>query len=147
MIIFDLGCAAGHRFEGWFASAGDFARQSDDTMIRCPVCDTAEVSRIPSARVRAGKGAAAEPAQTHAPAPAADTVAGLPPGVLAKLREMIRSAEDVGRRFPEEARRIHYKEVPPRAIRGQASTEETVLLEEEGIDVSPLPEFLTRESH
>jgi hypothetical protein len=147
MIIYELACATGHRFEGWFASAEDFARQSGDAMVRCPVCDIAEVARIPSARVRVGKDAV--PTQTNAPAPTppANAVAGLPPEMLDKLREMIRSTENVGRRFPEEARKIHYKEVPARAIRGQASREETAELEEEGIDVSPLPDFLTRNPH
>jgi len=149
MIIFDLACFAGHRFEGWFASADDFARQSDDAMIRCPVCDTDEVARIPSARVRVGSAGAAPltPLNEAGASPSGDAVAGLPPEILGKLREMIRRTENVGRRFPEEARKIHYNEVPPRAIRGQASPEETVELEEEGIDVASLPDFLTRDPH
>ena len=60
---------------------------------------------------------------------------------------MVRSTENVGRRFPEEARKIHYDEVPERAIRGQASNEESEALAEEGIDFAPLPDFLTRETH
>lgn len=149
MIIYELVCGGGHRFEGWFASAEDFARQSDDEMVRCPVCDIAEVTRIPSARVRVGSDAEAAPTQANVPAltPPTDSIAGLPPGMLGKLREIIRNTENVGRRFPDEARKIHYKEVPPRAIRGQASREETAELEEEGIDVSPLPDFLTRDPH
>jgi hypothetical protein len=153
MIVFELGCAAGHRFEGWFATADEFARQSDGAMVRCPVCDTAEVARIPSAKVRVGKGASVDRVAAAGWAPAANTapvteaVAGIAPEILEKLRELIRGTENVGRRFPEEARRIHYEEVPPRAIRGQASREETEALEEEGIDVSPLPDFLTRDTH
>ncbi len=72
---------------------------------------------------------------------------GLPAELLAKLRDVIRNTENVGRRFPEEARKIHYEEAPARAIRGQASKEESAALAEEGIDFSPLPEFLTRETH
>jgi hypothetical protein len=153
MIVFELACAAGHRFEGWFASADEFARQAGSELLRCPVCDTADVARIPSANVRVGKGAtggksrAKKPAAAEDPAPVTETIAGLPPEILDKLREMIRSTENVGRRFPEEARKIHYEEVPARAIRGQASSEETEALEEEGIDVSPLPDFLTRDTH
>jgi hypothetical protein len=154
MIVFELTCAAGHRFEGWFASGDEFTRQADGGMVRCPVCDTADVVRIPSARVRVGKGtvvrraAAAKPAAPAAtPATVTDAIAGLAPEVLDKLRDLIRNTENVGRRFPEEARKIHYEEVPPRAIRGQASREETEALEEEGIDVSPLPDFLTRDTH
>ena len=153
MIVFELGCAAGHRFEGWFASTDEFARQSDGAMVRCPVCDTADVARIPSAKVRIGKSASVDRAEPERPAAAAspaavtEAVAGIAPEVLEKLREVIRGTENVGRRFPEEARRIHYEEVPPRAIRGQASREETEALEDEGIDVSPLPDFLTRDTH
>jgi len=153
MIVFELACAAGHRFEGWFASADEFARQAAGEMVRCPVCDTTEVARIPSARVRVGKSAATgrsrakKPAPTETPAPVNEAIAGVPAEILDKLREMIRGTENVGRRFPEEARKIHYEEVPPRAIRGQASREETEALEDEGIDVSPLPDFLTRDTH
>ena len=153
MIVFELGCAGGHRFEGWFASADEFARQVGSELVRCPVCDTAEVARIPSAKVRIAKGAAgararaSKRAATEDPAPLTEAIAGIPPEVLDKLREVIRNTENVGRRFPEEARKIHYQEAPARTIRGQASREETDALEEEGIDVSRLPDFLTRDTH
>ena len=151
MIIFDLACGQGHRFEGWFASAEDFSRQSESQLVRCPVCDDAGVARIPSAKVRKGGASAARPAASESipadAAPAQQAVAGLPAEVLAKLREMVRSAENVGPRFPEEARKIHYDEAPKRAIRGQASKEESDALAEEGIDFSTLPDFLTRETH
>ena len=78
---------------------------------------------------------------------AANVASGLPAELLSKLREIVRAAEDVGHRFPEEARRIHYDEVPARPIRGQASREETEELREEGIDVSPLPPFLIGDEH
>ena len=64
-----------------------------------------------------------------------------------KLREIVRNTENVGRRFPEEARKIHYEEVPPRPIRGQASKDDADALREEGIDFAPLPPFLTRDHH
>ncbi len=152
MIIFDLACTQGHRFEGWFASADDFARQVQGALVRCPICDDASVVRVPSARVRVGRGVApaeiapSMPVPTATAAPA-EAVAGLPAELLAKLRDVIRNTENVGRRFPEEARKIHYEEAPARAIRGQASKEESAALAEEGIDFSPLPEFLTRETH
>jgi hypothetical protein len=153
MIVYELACAAGHRFEGWFASADEFARQAGGALVRCPVCDTAEVVRIPSAQVRVAKGATVKRTRKAKADTAADpeavtgAIAGIAPEVLAKLREMVRNTENVGRRFPEEARKIHYEEVPARTIRGQASREETDALEEEGIDVSPLPDFLTRDTH
>jgi hypothetical protein len=148
MIIFELACGQGHRFEGWFASAEDFARQSDARLVCCPVCDDAGVARVPSAKVRVGSGTADATEVTAAPAaPVQQSIAGLPSEVLAKLRAIVRNTENVGRRFPEEARKIHYDEAPARAIRGQASPEESAELAEEGIDVSTLPDFLLRDTH
>ena len=148
MIIFELACVHGHRFEGWFASAEDFAGQSASRMVRCPVCDDAGIARVPSARVHVGSGSAGttEVATTNA-APVQQAIAGIPAELVAKLREVVRNTENVGRRFPEEARKIHYEEAPARAIRGQASKEESAALEEEGIDFSTLPDFLLRETH
>ena len=76
-----------------------------------------------------------------------DSVAGLPAELIRKLREVVRKTENVGRRFPEEARKIHYDEVPARAIRGQASKDEAEALREEGIEFASLPPFLTRDQH
>ena len=73
--------------------------------------------------------------------------AGIPPELVAKLREVVRATEDVGARFPEEARKIHYEEVPHRPIRGVASAEEAKELADEGIDFAPIPPILTREEH
>lgn len=154
MIIFELACGLGHRFEGWFASADDFARQSDTQLVRCPVCEDAGVVRVPSAKVRAGGGSGpevAEPATANTTPANAESgtqaIASLPPEVLAKLREIVRNTENVGPRFPEEARKIHYDEAPARAIRGQASKEESAELAEEGIAVTTLPDFLLRDTH
>jgi hypothetical protein len=147
MIIFDLRCAQGHPFEGWFASSEEFARQQDAQLVRCPFCDDARIERLPSARVRVNKGEVAASESTAAPAAPPEAIAGFPPDLVAKLREIVRSAEDVGERFPEEARKIHYDEAEKRAIRGKASREEAEALSEEGIDFSQLPSFLTRESH
>jgi hypothetical protein len=149
MIIFELACGQGHRFEGWFASTEDFARQADARMVRCPVCEDAAVTRVPSARVRVGGGDVSSSAVASASAPAAtrDTVAGFPQELIAKLREIVRNTENVGRRFPEEARKIHYDEAPVRPIRGQASKEETDALADEGIECASLPSFLTSETH
>jgi len=148
MIIFELACEQGHRFEGWFASADDFARQSDTKLVRCPVCDDAGVARVPSAKVRAGGGSGPEPADTSPNGePGPQAITALPPEVLARLREIVRNTENVGPRFPEEARKIHYDEAPARAIRGQASKEESAELADEGIAVTTLPDFLLRDTH
>ena len=146
MIVFDLTCAHGHRFEGWFASADDFERQSKAVLVRCPVCDDASVVRLPSAKVHVGRATIDAPRETEAPE-TESTIAGVPDELVRKLREIVRNTENVGRRFPEEARKIHYEEVPGRPIRGQASKDEADALREEGIDFTPLPPFLTRDQH
>ena len=145
MIIFDLTCAHGHRFEGWFASADDFERQAKAVMVRCPVCDDASVVRVPSARVHVGR--ATIDAPRVAEEPETEAVSSLPEDLISKLREIVRNTENVGRRFPDEARKIHYEEVPPRPIRGQASKDDADALREEGIDFAALPSFLTRDHH
>ncbi len=96
----------------------------------------------------AARAQAAANAQAVANAQAAQAAAmGLPPEILAKLREVVRNTENVGDRFAQEARKIHYEEVPPRAIRGQATPDEAESLREEGIDFAPLPPDLTSETH
>ena len=140
MIVFDLRCAQGHGFEGWFDSGEAFERQRASALVRCPVCDAASVTRVPSARVSVPRGEAAAP-------PAAEAAAGLPPDVLKQLREAVRKTENVGRRFPEEARKIHYEEVPHRPIRGVATADEAQELSDEGIDFAPIPPILSRDEH
>jgi hypothetical protein len=143
MIVFDLHCRQGHTFEGWFASSDEFARQRERKLVRCPLCDDAEVEKRPSARVSVPK---STPAPT-APAPTQQAVTGLPPHLLAQLREIVRNTENVGAQFPEEARKIHYEEAPPRAIRGQATREEAQALQEEGIEFTSLPPLLSADRH
>ena len=144
MIVFDLLCTNGHGFEGWFASGAEFDRQKAANLVSCPVCDGSDVERRPSAKVRVTKAQVA----TSVPVPEPhDAIAGISPDLLAKLREAVRNTEDVGERFPEEARKIHYDEAPARSIRGKASPEEAEALTEEGIDFSRLPPILTRDTH
>jgi hypothetical protein len=76
-----------------------------------------------------------------------EVASGVPPEVLAQLRDIVKQTENVGRRFPEEARKIHYEEVPPRPIRGQASPEEAQSLSDEGIEFASLPPFLMPDQH
>jgi hypothetical protein len=151
MIIFELACGHGHRVEGWFASGEEFARQQERKLVSCPVCDDAHIERLPSARVSIAKGVArdnAPPAEpTEESTTSTDAAVGLPTEALVKLREMVRNTENVGRRFPEEARKIHYQEVPPRAIRGQASRDEAKALTDEGIEFTSLPSFLGGDTH
>lgn len=148
MIVFDLICSHGHVFEGWFASGEVFDNQQKAKLVRCPVCDDHHVARRPSARVHVRKGEAAvdEPEKPES-AETPQAIAGMSPDLVAKLREIVKKTEDVGERFPEEARKIHYEEAPKRAIRGKASKAEADALTEEGIEFSQLPPFLTRDTH
>lgn len=141
MIVYDLECGSGHRFEGWFASSEDFAAQSGKGLVSCPACGGLQIQRIPSVtRFNSG---AAEPQQPQ-PA-AAPELAGKDPAAIAQILysrlidEMLQKSEDVGKAFPEEARRIHYREAPARSIRGQATSEEHADLLDEGIAVLRLP--------
>ncbi|MEO8202874.1 MAG: DUF1178 family protein [Betaproteobacteria bacterium] len=137
MIVFDLKCSAGHRFEGWFASADDFTSQKERRILNCPSCDDSGIERLPSA-TRINMGAVEKP-----PVPA--KVEQPDPMALAQMLysrmvdELLTRSEDVGNRFPEEARRIHYEETPARAIRGIASQAEHDELVDEGIPIARLP--------
>jgi len=144
MIVFDLLCSAGHRFEGWFNSAGDFASQKKRRLLECPSCGSAGVKRVPSA-TRANLGAVApQPAQPAAPAKTKE-MEGKDPFAIAQmlyskmLDELLTKSEDVGKQFPQEARKIFYEQAPARAIRGQATDEEHEELLDEGIPVARFP--------
>lgn len=135
MIVLNLLCGQGHHFEGWFASGEAFRSQSQSHLVHCPHCQTAVVTQLPSApHVRRGSN---EIVTTEQP------VAPVVSPALAKIHQalvtMARQAENVGERFPEEARRIHYDEAPARNIRGVASADETRELLDEGILVLPAP--------
>jgi hypothetical protein len=138
MIIYDLVCSRAHRFEGWFASADDFALQHEATLIRCPVCDDAVIERRLSANVQTGR----PPAEVESKEPL--NVAGGEVEALNLVRRLIANSDDVGAAFAEEARKIHYEEVPKRSIRGQATRDEADELRDEGIDFMSLPNILTR---
>jgi len=150
MIVYDLICAHQHRFEGWFASTEDFARQRDETMIRCPVCDDGAIERRPSANIQVGRAIAPaaerqEAAASPSPPPASEVTEAQVIAALKLFRHLVASTENVGPAFPEEARKIHYDEVPKRGIRGQASPEEAEELREEGIEFMSVPAFLSRD--
>ncbi len=146
MIVFDLLCATGHRFEGWFGSAADFADQRDRHLLSCPSCGSAKIERVPSAsRVNLGAPEPKKPAVPAAPAERAPEMEGKDPFAIAQmlysrmLDELLTKTEDVGKKFPAEARKIFYQEAPARAIRGQATQQEHDDLVDEGIPVARLP--------
>lgn len=134
MKVLDLQCAQQHTFEGWFGSEAEFQDQLGRGLVECPVCGDPVVTKMLSAP-RLNLGSGRQP-QRH------DVVAAPDPSMQAAYMKMVRhvlaNTEDVGTRFPEEARRMHYGETEERGIRGQASPDETSALLEEGIGVLPL---------
>lgn len=139
MKVLNLHCGQGHVFEGWFAGEDDFQAQLGQGLLECPMCGTHEVRKALSApRLNLGARAPASPLSNQA-APASAPGAALQAAWLSAARRIMAESEDVGARFAEEARRMHYGEASQRAIRGQASLEETAQLLDEGIAVVPLP--------
>ncbi len=143
MIVYELACTKEHRFEGWFASAEDYARQRETSLLRCPLCDDAAIERRPSANVQVGR--AVVPAAERPEPSSKAVVGGGEADAMKLLRKLIAQTDNVGEAFPEEARKIHYEEAPQRAIRGQATREEADALRDEGIDFMSLPSALTRD--
>lgn len=140
MKVLNLQCSHRHAFEGWFASEDDFQGQLQRGLVECPMCGDTGIAKLPSAP-RLNLGAQAE---TQAQAQDRQDVVSMPEVALQRawlkmVRHVMANTEDVGERFAEEARRIHHGETGERAIRGQASAEETQELLEEGIGVMPLP--------
>ena len=140
MIVYDLHCPDGHRFEGWFGSAKDFAAQRKRGLLSCPTCGATGIERGLSApRLNMG---AQEPKKVPQKSP---DMEGKDPFAVAQmlysrmLDEILTKSEDVGGKFPEEARKIYYQESPGRAIRGQATQEEHEALVDEGIPVARFP--------
>jgi hypothetical protein len=141
MKVLDLQCGHQHTFEGWFGSEEDFQSQLARSLVECPVCgDTGILKRLSAPRLNFG--ASKAPAESASPSSA---VAAVPaPDVsqqaayMKAVRHILANTEDVGSQFAEEARKIHYGEADERNIRGQASTDETAELLEEGIAVMPL---------
>ena len=131
MKVLNLRCSNDHRFEGWFASDDDFQSQGERGLVTCPMCNDTSIFRLPSApRLNVSKPRDAVPAETKVP-----VQAQMQAHWLRAVRHMMKNTEDVGDRFPEEARRIHYGESEERGIRGRASAEDADALREEGIEV------------
>lgn len=137
MIKFSLQCDENHGFEAWFGKSSDFDDQSARGLVTCPQCGSTAVEKalmapaVPSRRSAEEKSPLAmNTAQTEQ---------------MRKVREMVAAirsnSEDVGERFPEEARKIHYGEADPRGIIGKADAEEVRALAEEGVSFAPLPHF------
>ena len=144
MIRFALKCGEGHDFDAWFSSGDSFDEQSEAKAIRCPECGSAEVSKVPMApavlrgrKTPVGRDSPSDSSRHGTPEGAGQTYA-----FLKGLREHLKSnADDVGDKFAEEARKMHYGETEERNIYGEATMDEAKALHDEGIPALPLPKL------
>jgi hypothetical protein len=152
MIRYNLRCAKGHTFESWFQSSSAYESQEKRKLVSCPACGSTKVERaIMAPQIVSKKGREAA-APMPAPAVSAETTASPESMPLlmaqeielrAKIKELrdhiVKNADNVGERFPNEARKMHYGDIEHRPIYGEASPEEARSLIDEGVEVSPLP--------
>ena len=139
MIRYSLACEAGHEFDSWFRSSADYDGQRAKALVACPACGSTAIEKriMAPALARTDKGPARE---DKAPVAMMSSQEREFRRKLKELREhLIKNAENVGPRFPEEARKMHYGEVEHRSIYGEASPDEANTLLEEGIEFHPLP--------
>ncbi|MES2950921.1 MAG: DUF1178 family protein [Pseudomonadota bacterium] len=143
MKVLDLQCATGHVFEGWFASEADFIAQLQKSLVQCPVCGDPSVVKKLSAPRLSLSGSRSGPAEPPDSAVAIESNTAHPAAftdaLLALARQVVAQTTDVGERFAEEARQMHYGEKEQRGIRGTATVEETRSLADEGIEVLTIP--------
>jgi len=146
MKVLDLQCAHAHSFEGWFGSEDDFASQLARGLVTCPMCgDSSITKKLSAPRLNLGHAKAPSSEQPRQDVVATnDTHSALQAAWLGMARRILANTDDVGEQFAEEARKIHYGEVPHRGIRGKASQAESEALADEGIEVMQLalPEAL-----
>ncbi len=151
MIRYNLRCEKGHSFESWFQSSAAYESQEKRKLVSCPACGTVKVERaIMAPQIVSKKGREAAVA-VSAEAPTTEATAqGSTPLLMAqelelraKIKELrdhiVKNADNVGERFPNEARKMHYGDIEHRPIYGEASPEEARSLIDEGVEVSPLP--------
>jgi hypothetical protein len=150
MKVYNLACPMDHHFEGWFASEEDCLAQQDKGILACPVCDSTEITRMPSAPHIARTSSTELTVSKDGPSLSGDVIAltgndhsqleaQVQAAFLKGMRDLMGRSEDVGNTFAEEARKIHYKEAPERSIRGQTTLDEAESLRDEGIEVMAMP--------
>jgi hypothetical protein len=151
MIHYNLRCARGHTFESWFQSSSAYESQEKRKLISCPVCGSDKVERAIMApqvvgkkgRERAAPEPVAAPTEVTPPPAATPLMMAQERELRTKLKELrdhiVKNADNVGERFPNEARKMHYGDIEHRPIYGEASPDEARSLIDEGIEVSPLP--------
>lgn len=137
MIVFELICSDRHRFEGWFASGEDFDSQKARGLLSCPVCNDSNIEKLLTAKIGTPEAGLRErPKQEQVPA---KEETARPRNLNELIDLVLLHTENIGNEFPDQARRMHRKEIPHRNIRGVATREETQELLEEGVPVMPLP--------
>jgi len=151
MKVYNLACPLDHRFEGWFSSEYDCLDQQDKGILACPICDSTEITRMPSAPHIAKSSSTELAVHKEDTGSLSGEVMALTGKDHSQLEAQVQAAflkgmhdlmgrsEDVGNSFAEEARKIHYKESPERSIRGQTTLDEAEALRDEGIDVMAMP--------
>jgi hypothetical protein len=152
VIRYALSCDRGHDFESWFQNSAAYDKQAKRGLVSCPLCGSAKVEKAIMAPRLARKDKSTPitaPAEETVPSPApepATPVAMISPQErefrkkLKELRDHLTSnADNVGKKFPEEARKMHYGETEHRSIYGEASSQDAKELHEEGIEFHPLP--------
>ena len=150
MIHYNLRCERGHAFESWFQSSAAYESQEKRKLVNCPICGSAKVERaIMAPRIVSKKGretappAAAAPAEATASSESTPLLMAQERELRVKLKELrdhiVKNADNVGERFPNEARKMHYGDIEHRPIYGEASPDEARALIDEGVEVSPLP--------
>jgi hypothetical protein len=149
MIRYNLRCDRGHAFESWFQSSSAYESQEKRKLVSCPACGSVKVERAimaPQISKKSRDNTAPSPAaaSTEVTAPASTPLMMAQERELrAKLKELrdhiVKNADNVGERFPNEARKMHYGDIEHRPIYGEASPEEARSLIDEGVEVSPLP--------
>jgi len=140
MIKYSLACEQAHEFESWFPSSEAFETQRQRGFVTCPVCNSPKVDKqiMAPSIARTDKGPQAQP-EAHPMAVLSEKERQIRAALHALREHVIRNAEDVGKDFVEEARKMHYGEAEERSIYGEADLEEARALLEEGIDVLPIP--------
>jgi hypothetical protein len=138
MKVLNLCCTHEHHFEGWFGSEADYLSQHERGLVECPLCGDKRITRLPSAP-RLNVSGAIAPAETPAPKPVPGAAMTTQSMWQRALAHVLANSDDVGERFAEEARRIHYGETEERAIHGRATAKDAAALAEEGIEVMSLP--------
>ena len=133
MIVFDLKCGGGHVFEAWFGSSSAYEDQRTAGQVRCPLCDSADITKALMAPAIAAKG------NRTPDSPTPDAVKAVMKLVATRQAEALKSSQWVGPAFAERARAMHLGEEKQATIHGQASLAEAKALVDEGVPVAPLP--------